>query len=458
MNTTVRKILAGVAIALGLALAFWLGTTVAARREAPTQPDSGAHDEQAGTIYTCSMHPQIRQPRPGRCPLCGMDLIPVPKESSSSGARQYSVSPEALKLMEIETAQVERRPVETELRMTGKVAYDETRLAYLTARFPGRLDKVYVDFTGVSVKAGDPMADIYSPELIAAQEELLQAARTTSQAASAEPGLRTTAQVTLDAARDKLRLWGITTEQIAEVEKRGTVSDTMTLCAPAGGVVIKREGQLGLYVQTGTQLYTIVDLSDIWVKLDAYESDLPLLKPGQKATVTVEALPGRTFDGVVAFIDPVVQPMTRTAKVRLNMPNPDLLLKPEMFVRASLHASIGDGPALVIPASAPLITGKRAVVYVQLPDAKEPAFEGRDVLLGPRAGDYYVVAGGLNDGEMVVTRGNFKIDSAIQIQGKPSMMQPEGGGATTGHQHGGATAPAPADAADTRHSGDHSHE
>lgn len=445
------------------------------------------------TIWTCSMHPQIRLPKPGKCPICFMDLVPATSESEPQTAqpRQFVTSDSTRALMQIQTSPVERRFVAAEVRMVGKVTYDETRLGYITAWVPGRLDRLYVDYTGITVQKGDHMVYLYSPEVLAAQEELRRAviARNSLRPESPEV-LRRSAENTLEAVRRKLTLWGLADGQIAQAEKAGPVSDHVTIYAPMGGTVVSKDAQQGMYVDTGTRIYTIADLSQVWVKLDAYESDLPWVRYGQKVEFATEAYPGKTFKGWIAFIDPVLDDRTRTVKVRVNVPNAEGKLKPEMFVRGVVHATVATGgrvmdpdlagkwispmhpeivkdkpgtcdicgmplvraetlgyvPAtadesakpLVIPASAPLITGKRAVVYVEVPGTERPTFEGREIVLGPRAGDYYLVEEGLREGERVVTNGNFKIDSALQIMAKPSMMNPEGGGPPPGHAHGAA--------------------
>ena len=420
-------------------------------------PAPGAEQEQASQeetkLWTCSMHPQIRLPQPGKCPICGMDLIPLKTQSgdqskSAATLRELRLSPYAEKLAEIQVHPVERRPVAHDVRMVGKIQYDETRLANITAWVPGRIDKLYVDFTGTVVDKGDPMASIYSPELLAAQQELIQSVRAARQVRrSSLDTIRKTAQATIEASRDKLRLWGLTPRQIDETLSRGTPSDHITIMSPLSGVVVHKDLLEGAYVKTGTPIYTVADLSSVWVKLDAYESDLVWIRKGQKVSFETEAYPGEVFSGTVDFIDPFLNEKTRTVKVRLNAPNPNGKLKPEMFVRAELHASLsGDGEAegsptdgvaapLVIPASAPLITGKRAVVYVAVPE--EPGvYEGREIVLGPRAGDHYLVRNGLKEGELIVTHGNFKIDSALQILAKPSMMNPDGNIGSGGHDHG----------------------
>jgi len=445
-------------------------------------------------IWTCSMHPQIRMSEPGQCPICGMDLIPASSgDDEETGERELKLSPGAIKLAEIQTAPVERKHVSVEVRLVGKVDYDETRIGHITAWVPGRIDNLFVDYTGISVRKGDHMVYLYSPELYTAQEELIQAKQAAAELKQSDMKImRETAIQTLEASRDKLRLWGLTEKQISEIEKRGKSTDHMTIYSPMGGIVIHKNVEEGAYVKTGIRLYTIADLSHLWIKLDAYESDLMWLRYGQEVSIETEAYPGEIFKGTIAFIDPVLNTKTRTVKVRVNVPNADGRLKPEMFVRTTIRARVAGagkvmdealagkwicpmhpdvikdsaGPCdickmplvrtetlgyaseegdkeepapLVVPASAPLITGKRAVVYVAHPE-KEGIFEGREITLGPRAGNYYLINQGLKQGERVVVNGNFKIDSALQIMAKPSMMSPEGGVAPAGHAHHAGTA------------------
>jgi len=401
-------------------------------------------------MWTCSMHPQIQLPKAGQCPLCGMDLIPVSsgETDSDAGPRELNMSAKAMKLAALEVTPIERKEVTATTRMVGKVDYDETRISSISAWVPGRIDNLFVDYTGVVVNKGDPMVSLYSPELLSAQEELLQAIVTEDALQNSNiPIMRETASKTVEAAKEKLRLWGLTEEQIEEIEMRGKTSDHVTIYTPISGVVIHKNGLEGMYVETGTKIYTIADLSQVWVKLDAYESDLIWIRKGQKVEFQTDELPGETFTGEVVFVDPFLDPKTRTAKVRVNVPNPEGKLRPDIFVRAEVQSVIkrerdvikgvkSNQPPLVIPATAPLFTGKRAIVYVQVP-GKTGTYEGREVLLGPRAGDFYIVREGLSEGEQVVVNGNFKIDSAIQILAKPSMMSSEGGTPPPGHQHGG---------------------
>jgi len=427
-------------VALFLVIAFLIGFLIRGVL-APTHHESlsspavseNITEDQIVRIWTCSMHPQIRQPGPGQCPICGMDLIPVTTTSQDTGSeRELTLSPYAVKLAGIAVAPVARKDVEKEIGFVGKVTYDETKVKTISAWFPGRIDHLYVDFTGTWVKQGEPLADLYSPELYSAQEELLQVLNMSDSVKRSE--FTTTKEVmsrTLDAAREKLRLLGLNLEQIASFEQSRELSEHVTINSTINGIVIHKNALEGMYIATGTELYSIADLSEVWVNLDAYESDIEFIRLGQKVTFTAEAFPGEVFTGKVTFIDPVLNDRTRTIKVRVSLPNRGLKLKPEMFVHAIVYSNLTSitgrkTEPLVIPASAPLITGKRAIVYIEVPE-KENTYEGREVVLGHRAGDYYQVTEGLSEGERVVVNGNFKIDSAIQILARPSMMNPAGG-------------------------------
>jgi Cu(I)/Ag(I) efflux system membrane fusion protein len=490
IRTNARRLaIAVVLIGIGLGVGYAISGSAKPTTTAVAQVNTEAGHTQK---WYCSMHPQIVRDKPGLCPICGMKLVPMPENlaSSEGGARELAVSDAAAKLMDIQTSPVERRFVAAHVRLVGKVDYDETRIKYITAWVAGRLDRLYVDFTGTTVRKGDHLVSLYSPELISAQAELLQSAKAAKSLSQDPPDYLTeSTTATLDAAREKLRLLGLTDEQIQQIERSNEPVTHLTIYSPIGGVVIRKMANEGMYVTTGTQIYTVADLSQLWVKLDAYESDLPWIRYGQQVTFATEAYPGQTFTGWISFIDPVLDPVTRTVKVRVDVPNPDGKLKPEMFVHAMVESRIAQSgrvmdpnmvgkwvcpmhpsvvkdhegtcdicgmklvtteslgyvaasaaqAPLVIPDTAPLITGKRAVVYVQKPDAPTPTFEGREITLGPKAGDYYLVESGLGEGERVVTNGNFKIDSALQIQAKPSMMNPQGGVMPPGHQHGAAS-------------------
>ena len=412
-----------VALLAVLAAGFWLGRGCSARPVSSAATDAATVASKPAEVWTCSMHPQIRQPKPGKCPICGMDLVLATggDQMATTGEREIELSPAARKLAEVETAPAERRSVAVDIRLAGKIQPDETRVAVIAPRVAGRIDKLDANYVGMAVTAGAPLADLYSPELVSAQQELLQAAKL--------PGGGAAAYSLLAATRERLRLWGLTAEQIAGIEREGRVRDHITFYAPIGGVVVEKDVREGQYVETGMRILTVADLSEVWLQLDAYESDLAWLHAGQAVEFEAEAFPGETFTGTIAFMEPVLDPATRAVRVRVEVPNPAGRLLPDMFVRAVVHAPVADGdraPPLVIPASAPLVTGTRAVVYVAVP-GREGVFEGREIVLGPRAGDFYVVKEGLHEGERVVVKGAFKMDSSLQIQGQPSMMAPPAG-------------------------------
>lgn len=396
---------------------------------AATPGDSGSEV----AYWTCSMHPWIRLPDPGLCPICAMDLIPVAKgqqDGAPVSLRAVTLTPAARALARVELAPVERRAVDVATRLLGRIEVDETSQAYITARVAGRLDRLHVNVTGGTVKAGQVMAEIYSPELVAAQAELLEARKAVTRLSADAPALlRDTAARTERAARDKLRLLGFSAAEVETVLRRGTPADHMALTAPAGGVVVRREVQEGAYVATGTRLFAIADLSRVWAVFEAYEADLPWLRMGAAVRFEATGLPGETFTGAVTFIDPVIDTMTRTFRVRLDVANPGGRLKPGMLVHAVQQTAVEAqaGQVLTIPVTAALVTGTRAIVYVADPNTSG-SYEGREIVLGPRAGDHYVVRQGLAEGEQVVVRGNFLVDSAAQLMAAPSMMLPEGAG------------------------------
>jgi membrane fusion protein, copper/silver efflux system len=470
---TPRKLLSLLLPIVLFLLGWWFGLPSSDR-------GTGDTDGAPGETWTCSMHPQIRQPNPGLCPICNMDLIPLEGGDSGGGLREIAVSNEASALLDLRVSPVVRAPVEHEIRLFGRIAYDERRLSTITSRVAGRLDRLYVDFTGAMVREGDHLAEIYSPDLMVAQRELIESRRAmNAPPPGSSPALQDTRQRLLQAARERLRLLQFSEDRIREIEQLNEPSDTLTLHAPQAGIVIEKLANQGDYVETGGQLFRIADISSVWVYLEAYENDLQWLRYAQHVQFHVEALPGRQFEGRIAFIDPEIDSDRRVTRVRVNVANEDRALKPGMFVRATVRATAaGSGrvldPALagkwispmhpeiikeqpgqcdicgmdlipaedfgfvvedhdareeqlLVPASAILQTGERAVVYVRLPDREIPTFEGREIVLGPRAGDRFIVLSGLHEGEIVVTRGAFKLDSELQIRAKPSMMNPDAG-------------------------------
>lgn len=460
MNKTKIIVIGLIALALG----FIAGRFSQSKHELSEPAHAAATAEPSD--YTCSMHPQIRQPNPGKCPICAMDLIPAERaDSNESGLREVSLSEHAKALAKIQTTPVERRYPDAKIRLLGRIVPDETLNRTIAARFPARIEKLYINYTGVRINAGDHLARIYSPELLSAQAELFGSL--TYKDTRAENN-----------ARDKLLLWGLSGQQIEAIIANGKPTDTMDIEAPIGGIVMNKMVNEGDYLETGMPLFMISDLSKLWVVFDAYEMDKVWLRFGQAVTFTVEALPGHSFGGKIAFVPPVLDAETRTFKVRVNIDNGDQLLRPGMFVTGEVHARLSasgvaldtdlqgkwispmhpeivkdepgtcdvcgmalvpaselgyianeDGePPIVVPATAVLKTGKRAIAYVELQNKERPTYEGREIVLGPRAGDAYIVLEGLAEGERVVTNGAFKIDSTLQLQAKPSMMSAPSGG------------------------------
>jgi membrane fusion protein, copper/silver efflux system len=403
------------------------------------------HDETTeNTIWTCSMHPHIRQPEPGKCPLCGMDLIPASVPSGGGGAMsdlEYEMTPQAMALANVGTSVIGTARAENQLNLIGRIQADEQRVASIAATFAGRVEQLYVNFTGQEIKKGQRLASIYSPEMITAQKELQEAARTKS----ANP-------VLYDAARERLRSWRFTDAQIDAIEETDRVRTEFDIYADRSGVVISRLVSVGDYVGRGGALFELVDLNQLWVMLDAYESDLAWINVGDQVNFTVSALPGQQYSAKITYIDPIINPATRAASVRAETNNRDGRLKPEMFVNATISASIkGDTESLVIPRTAVLWTGQRSLVYVKLPDREHPTFEMREITLGPRMDQMFVVEEGLRSGEEIVTNGVFSVDAAAQLQGRVSMMNPTGGRVGTVHDHGQVDSSHPAP--DTEHSG-----
>ncbi|MEZ6242111.1 MAG: efflux RND transporter periplasmic adaptor subunit [Phycisphaerales bacterium] len=472
---------AGIALAL-IVVALWVGFRIGSpRSEAPDEtPQAGGEAAQkAGGIqyYTCSMHPSVRLTDPNaKCPICFMDLIPVTSGMGDAGADdRITLSEVGAEESRVETAPVRRFFPTAEVRLYGKVTYDQTSVARLTAYFPGRIDRLFVNYMGVPVAKGDHLAEVYSPELLAAFGELRQASEAAAHDAGESEIMRAATEDTLTAAREKLRLFGLTSEQIGSVERGEYNSDRLTIYSPISGVVTDLAAREGDYLKTGQAIATVADLSRLWLDLEAYESQLPLLRWGQRVAFTVEAHPGETFEGRISFIEPMVDERTRTAAVRVAVDNADRRLKPGMFASAVARPRVAEGGAvvgddlagewvcpmhptvvkrapgfcdicgmdlvpaeslgvvgdpaaahepLVIPKTAVLFTGRRSVVYVAVEGAERPTYEGRQVTLGPRAGDFYVVREGLREGERVVVHGAFRVDSAMQIMAKPSMMTP----------------------------------
>ena len=373
------------------------------------------------TIWTCAMHPQIRMSQPGKCPICGMDLIPVNKSNVEIDPAAVHLTKEAAQLANVLTSVVTRQKPVKEVRLYGKVQADERLLQSQVSHIPGRIEKLLVNFTGETVQKGQTLALLYSPELVTAQQELLEAAKTKQ----LQPEI-------YEAAKERLRQWKLPETQIASIENSGTIQNNVEVVSNTNGIITVRRVNNGDYVSRGTVLFEVADLSKVWVLFDAYESDLRFLKKGDNVEYAVQALPGIKFAGTIAFIDPVMDPATRVAKVRIEADNQSGRLKPEMFVTGIVKAGLDEyRNMIVIPKSAVLWTGKRSIVYVKQADTDEPIFKMREIGLGPMLGNSYVITDGLMEGEEIVIQGAFSVDASAQLEGKPSMMNPQGGKTST---------------------------
>jgi len=363
-------------------------------------------------MWTCAMHPQIRLDHPGKCPICGMELILLQNAGAKIDSNAVHFSKEAMELANVSTSIVSYQKPLKEVRLYGKVQADERLLQNQVAHIGGRIEKLFVNFTGEPVHKGQLLAMIYSPDLITAQQELIESAKS-----------KQTQPEIYQAAMEKLMQWMLTDRQIAQIEKSGKVKTNFEVYSNTSGIVTARRVNTGDHVSEGSVLYDIANLSSIWVLFDAYESDLPFLKVGNTISFTLQALPGTNFSAKIQFIDPVIDPVNRVAKVRVEVSNGEGKLKPEMFATGVVKANLNEfKDKLVIPRSAVLWTGKRSIVYVKQPDTQEVNFKMREIDLGPMLGNSYVVLGGLKEGEEIVTDGTFSVDAAAQLAGKPSMM------------------------------------
>ena len=417
MNKSTIKIIATflTALAIGLGAGYYLfsnqtnSTVLIQEHEHSAEPASVSGEAEE---WICSMHPQIRQNEPGLCPICEMDLIPA-GSNQSDDPLVLQMTEEAVKLANIQTTVVGQESAQSTktIQLTGKVQADERLASSQVAHVPGRIEKLYVTFTGEQVQKGQKLADIYSPDLITAQRELLEATK-----------IQSLNKDLLEAARNKLRFWKIDKATISAIEKSGKIQELFTLYSAESGIVTKRRVSTGDYLRQGESLFDLMSLQKVWVLFDAYEEDLPNIKKGDRIAFTAAGIPGKTFKARVTFIDPLINPATRTAAIRTEVSNPNGSLKPEMFVNGNLEHRVIAKKQFTIPKSAVLWTGKRSVVYTKVEDMEIPSFKFKEVELGEAVGDRYQVVSGLNAGEEVVTYGSFTIDAAAQLNNQTSMM------------------------------------
>jgi RND family efflux transporter MFP subunit len=374
-------------------------------------PATNAQSESSKTLYTCGMHPQIIQDHPGNCPICGMKLTPIRNsgagvETNAADSSAIAVDAATQQNMNIRTAEIQRGPLRKNIRTVGTIDYNETALADVTTKFKGWIEKLNVDATGQLVHRGEPMFEIYSPELYSAEAEFLLALNSGS---TNDPGV----MALRETAASKLEFFDVPAAQILELEKSRTPLKTLPVSAPMSGFVIEKNVVSGQMVDAGMRLYRIADLGIVWVIAQVYEQDLAFIQLGQEAVVKVASMPDREFRGRVTFIYPTVDEKTRTAKVRLEFENPGYFLKPGMFVSAQIQAQLEDS-AVLVPESAVLRSGEKNTVFVALAGGK---FVAHDVMLGVEAeNDLIEVSSGLNAGERVVTSGQFLLDSESQLR------------------------------------------
>ncbi len=487
MNTR-RNILL---ITLGLLFIVGSFTVFSCKKAADVHEDMAMAENQEAAAkellyYTCGMHPSVRvkpedyEAGNNKCPICNMDLVPVYKEDEASmdmtaiehGEHEQAgvVAPlkldaRAQTLAQVKTERIEFRYLMKEISTVGQMDYDERKVSYVAAWIPGRIDKLFVDFTGDQVKKGDALIQIYSPNLVTTQEEYLLALETLERIKdSPDPQTIKSAESLVESARQRLLLWGISEKQIDDLKSSGHASTHMIIPAPSGGTVIHKNAFEGKYVKEGENLFQITDLSNLWMQADIYESDLAMIQLGQSVIIHTEAYPDDIFKGTIVFIDPFLDPKTRTVKLRVDVPNPGFRLKPGMFVDAYINVHIHEGirtaekviytcpmhpeviaeepgdcpicgmelvrkeqaPAgtvLAIPRSAVLDTGTRKIVYVErdagvyIPHEIEIGPEATGVVDGQKK-RFYAVLAGLSEGMKVVTHANFLIDSQSQITGQ----------------------------------------
>jgi RND family efflux transporter MFP subunit len=434
----------------GLALAVGVGTVFLL---AGCSPNETAAQEK--TLYTCGMHPQVVQDKPGNCPICGMKLTPIRKQATTATAspgpagerkvKYYkstmnpgetspnpgkdsmgmdmvpvyedagtagessviSIDPITVQTMGIRTALVGRGPLRHTVRTVGVIDFDETALAEVSTKFRGWIEKLYVDSTGKQMHRGEPLFEIYSPELYLAQTEYLVTLASPTNETGAAAELRRTAATT------KLRYWDISEDQIAELERTRTPKKTMRMNAPRDGIVVEKMVVEGQMVEPGMKLYRLADIATVWVQAQVYEQDLPFVKLGQEAVVSLASQPEPKFRGRVTYIYPTVDEKTRTARVRMEFHNPGYFLKPGMYVTVEISSELLPN-ALLVPDMAILRSGQKNTVFVALDGGR---FEPRAVVIGaPAEGNYYEVLSGLKEGERVVTSGQFMLDSESQLR------------------------------------------
>ena len=374
--------------------------------------------------WTCSMHPQILREAPGDCPICGMDLIPAETGADGLLADQFKLTANAMALANIQTSIVGSGKAEDNMiQLSGKIAENETMNAVQVSYFSGRIETLAIGFIGEEVFKGQLLATIYSPELYAAQQELITAV-----------SLKDTQPALYKAVRTKLKLWKLSEDQINKIEMSGKIQENFPIYATVSGTVSEKLVAEGAAIQKGQPLFKIANLDTVWASFDLYENQINRFKKGQEITITTNTASNNFYKSKVDFIDPILNTSTRTVTLRAVLPNKGGMFKPGMFVEGQVKAkNSGTLEVITIPSSAILWTGKRSIVYLK-PTLNVPVFEMLEITLGAKNGATYEVLSGLKNGDEIVTNGTFTVDAAAQLQGKKSMMNKKGGTSMTGHE------------------------
>jgi len=411
-------IIGSVAIVIGLLLGYFMFGGEKSSTQQHTNGDGHDHssEQNENQIWTCSMHPQIKLPEPGDCPICGMDLILL-ETNANANPLVIEMTNDAIKLSNIQTSIVGGEKSTSnqnggELKLSGKLKANETTSASIVSHIPGRIEKLYISFTGERVSKGQKIATIYSPNLITAQKELLESYKVKE----VNPSL-------FEATKNKLKYWKITDKQIDDILSKNQVKESFNIYADHSGVVTKRKVSVGDHLMEGGILFEIQNLNKLWAVFDVYESDLSKIKKGDVVTFNTTSVPNKTYTAKISFIDPVINPKTRAGSARVEINNSKNQLMPEMFINGILSVqSTSTNQSLSIPKTAVLWTGERSVVYVKLKNTDVPSFEFREVSIGESNGDNYVVLNGIKAGDEIVTNGAFVIDASAQLNNQASMM------------------------------------
>ena len=404
-----------------------IGYFIFSNKKSDSSHSYNDHNQQ---IWTCSMHPQIKMNEAGDCPICGMDLIPLKDSQNDEDPMSIKMSPTAMQLANVQTAIVTKGSALKELKLNGKVQPDERQVSTQTSHIAGRIEQLKINYTGEQVSKGQVLAYVYSPELITAQKEMFEAQKLID----LQPAL-------FNAAKEKLRNWKLSTSTINTIIESGKILENFPIRADISGVVTEKLVNVGDYLNQGEPLYKISNLNKLWILFDLYESDLGFVRKGDKVSYSLNAISDKVFNGNIAFIDPTVDPKTRTAKARVEVNNSNKKLKPEMLVNGTIKSVISAKEnTIVVPKTAVMWTGKKSIVYKKMESPSGVSFILTEVILGPSLGDSYVISSGLAEGDEIAINGTFSIDAAAQLAGKPSMMNPEGGKSSTSHNHGGASA------------------